>query len=202
MPKGHHYGHSQKRAYTISYQHITAKIFTALLDSPLGQYNINSKRLSSEHCTFTLASTTGGVKYIVFTINNKEHQIALITDNRSASNKLYISCPYCQKKRQHLYAIKTAYACRQCIGLHYATQSEDHHARLMRRIRKLRANLWGNDWPDINNMFVNVYHWPKPKGKRWDSFYKKRAELIKLEALYWPMAVKRIDAIGRNCSKK
>jgi len=30
----------------------------------------------------------------------------------------------------------------------------------MRRIRKLRKELWGYDWPDVNNMFEQVSYWP------------------------------------------
>ena len=78
------------------------------------------------------------------------------------------------KKRQHLYAVKNAYACRECLGLHYASQSERPQERLMRRIRKLRKELWGYDWPDVNNMFEQVDYWPKPKWMRWKTFKQKK----------------------------
>jgi hypothetical protein len=107
----------------------------------LGNYSITSQYLSDEHRKIKLSENKNGVRYVTFTINNKPHHIALKLDNRSASNKLYITCPYCQKQRQSLYAIKYAYACRQCIGLHYASQSERPQERLMRRIRKLRKEL-------------------------------------------------------------
>jgi hypothetical protein len=188
MPKGHHYGRTQTRAYTGESHRIFAKTFKNLLAVPLGNYSLNADFLSNDHQKFKLTALECGVRLMTFTINDKPHKIALKLDNSSASNKLYITCPYCQKQRQSLYAIKYAYACRQCIGLHYASQSERPQERLMRRIRKLRKELWGFDWPDVNNMFENIYYWPKPKWMRWKTFEQKRNNITELEKKYWPMA--------------
>lgn len=199
MSKGHHYGRTQTRAYTASYHRIHANVFKPLLTMPLGSYSINSEYLSNDHTKITLSQNENGVRYATFVINNKPHHIALKLDNRSASNKLYITCPYCQKQRQSLYAIKYAYACRQCIGLHYASQSERPQERLMRRIRKLRQELWGYDWPDVNNMFSQVAYWPKPKWMRWNTFEQKRNMITELENKYWPMAVAQMKTtLGDN----
>ena len=195
MPKGHHYGRTQKRAYTGEYHRIHANVFKHLLTSPLGIYTINSEHLSDNHSKLVLKKNKNDVRYVEFTINDKPHKIALKLDNRSASNKLYITCPYCQKQRQSLYAIKYAYACRQCIGLHYASQSERPNERLMRRIRKLRKELWGFDWPDVNNMFENIYYWPKPKWMRWKTFEQKRNKITELEKKYWPMVDVQMKAM-------
>jgi hypothetical protein len=189
MPKGHHYGRTQKRAYTGEYHRIHANIFKSLLTKPLGSYLLNSDYLSDEHRKLALTENENGVRYITFNINEKPHQIGLKLDNSSASNKLYITCPYCQKQRQQLYAIKYAYGCRQCIGLCYASQSERPKERLMRRIRKLRKELWGDDWPAVNNMFEQVAYWPKPKWMRWKKFEQKRNKITELEKQYWPMAI-------------
>lgn len=189
MPKGHHYGRTQTRAYTTEYHRIHANVFKPLLTTPLGRYSLNAKHLSDDHQRLRLEENKNGVRYVTFTINNTPHQIALKLDNSSVSNKLYITCPYCQKQRQSLYAIKNAYACRQCIGLHYASQSERPQDRLMRRIRKLRKELWGYDWPDVNNMFEQVFYWPKPKWMRWKTFEHKRNKITELEKKYWPLAI-------------
>ncbi|MBA6291869.1 hypothetical protein H4J58_15490 [Colwellia sp. MB3u-70] len=188
MPKGNHYGRSQTRAYTSEYHRICAKTFKNLLTVPLGSYSLNADFLSNEHQKFKLTDLECGVRLMTFIINDKPHKIALILDKRSASKKLYVTCPYCQKQRQSLYAIKYAYGCRVCIGLHYASQSERPQERLMRRIRKLRKELWGYDWPDVNNMFEQVAYWPKPKWMRWITFEKKRNKIIELESKYWPMS--------------
>jgi hypothetical protein len=141
MPKGHHYGRTQTRAYTGEYHRIHANVFKPLFTKPLGSYSINADNLSDNHRKLILEENQNGIRYVTFNIDDKPHQIALKLDSRSASNKPYITCPYCQKQRQHLYAIKYAYACRQCIGLQYASQSERPQERLMRRIRKLRKEL-------------------------------------------------------------
>jgi hypothetical protein len=198
MPKGHHYGRTQTRAYTGEYHRIFAKTFKNLLTVPLGNYSLNADFLSNEHQKFKLTALECGVRLMTFAINDKPHKIALKRDNRSASNKLYMTCPYCQKQRQSLYAIKYAYGCRQCIGLHYASQSERPNERLMRRIRKLRKELWGFDWPDVNNMFENIYYWPKPKWMRWKTFEQKRNKITELEKTYWPMVDVQMKAMFGN----
>jgi hypothetical protein len=202
MPKGHHYGRTQTRAYTGEYHRIHANVFKPLLIAPLGSYSLNAKHLSDDHQKLKLEKNKSGVRYVTFTINNKPHQIALKLDNSSASNKLYITCPYCQKQRQHLYAIKYAYGCRQCIGLYYASQSERPQERLMRRIRKLRKELWGYDWPEVNNMFEQVSYWPKPKWMRWKTFEQRRNKITELEKKYWPLAAAQIDVMfGKEFSR-
>jgi len=195
MPKGQHYGRTQTRAYTSEYHRLHANVFKHLLTADLG----NSDSLSINHNNFTLEENKNGIRYVTFIINDKPHHVALKLDNSSASNKLYLACPYCQKQRQSLYAIKTAYACRQCIGLHYASQSERPQERLMRRIRKLRKELWGYNWPDVNNMFEQVTYWPKPKWMRWKTFEQKRNKITELEKQYWPMVETKLEnAFGNN----
>jgi hypothetical protein len=202
MPKGHHYGRTQTRAYTCEYHRIQANVFKPLLTKPLGSYTLNTESFGSEHKKLTLKENENGIRYVTFTINDKPHQIALKLDNRSASNKLYITCPYCQKQRQSLYVIKYAYACRQCIGLHYASQSERPQERLMSRIRKLRKELWGYDWPEVNNMFEQVVYWPKPKWMRWKIFEQRRNKITELENKYWPLAAAQIDVMfGKEFSR-
>ncbi len=189
MAKGHHYGRTQTRAYTTEYHRVSAKVFKSLITAPIGGYSLNGKFLSNEHRQLKLTELNNGVRLMTFSIHNKPHQIALRLDNSSASNKLYITCPYCQKQRQHLYVIKTAYACRECLNLHYPSQSERPQERLARRIRKLRQELWGYDWPEINNLFKYIDHWPKPKWVRWKTFNQKVNKITELENRYWPMAV-------------
>ncbi len=194
MPKGQHCGRKQIRAYTIEYHRINANIFKSLLTASLGNYKLDNDSLSSEHKNLVLSERGDGSRYITFTINSKPHLITLRLDNRSISNKLYLACPYCQKARQSLYAIKYAYACRRCIGLHYASQSERPKERLLRRIRKLRKELWGYDWPNVNNMFEQVVYWPKPKWMRWIAFEKKRNQIIELEKQYWPLEIAKMKS--------
>lgn len=187
MPRGNHYGRNKTRSYTEQYRRISAISFKPLIKAPLGEYVISGEHLSEDHQKLALIENSDHVRIALFDIQGHEHQIALRLDNRSASNKLYISCPYCQKSKQHLYIVVNAYACRTCLRLHYPSQSERPRIRLMRRIRKRRKELWGADWPEINNMFHPIDDWPKPDGMRWHTFFNKRDAIIKLENRYWPI---------------
>lgn len=187
MPRGFHFGRVRKRSYTCQYFRLSSIMFKPLLESSNGHYVIHSDRLSKEHKFFELIDLGVKPKFIQFIIDGKKFQIELVQDNRSASNKLYITCPICQTKRQHIYAVKKAYACRECLGLKYATQSERDRDRLMRKIRKKRRDLWGVNWPDVNNMFAHTEYWPKPKGVHWNTFEKAREEIYQLERQYWPL---------------
>jgi hypothetical protein len=187
MPRGFHFGRARKRPYTSEYQRIPAIIFKPLLKAKLGQYTISGDNLGEQHKQFELIETARKTKVAQFNINNQKLQMALIQDHSSASNKLYITCPCCQTKRQHLYAVKNAYACRECLGLHYAAQAERPRDRLMRKIRKKRKSIWGADWPELNNMFAHSQYWSKPKGLHWEKFFKAKEELYQLEIKYWPL---------------
>lgn len=194
MPRGFHFGRARKRPYTIEYPRLTAIVFKPLLTAKQGNYVITHDHLKKQHKHFKLIETANKIKVAEFSINNQTLQVALIQDNSSASNKLYITCPCCQSKRQHLYAIKNAYACRECLGLHYATQAERPRDRLMRKIRKKRKSIWGADWPDVNNMFEHSHYWPKPKGAHWKTFLKAKDELYQLEQKYWPMVELHLES--------
>ncbi len=171
---------TQKRPYTNEYHRINAYVFKSLLTMPSGNYSLNAKDLSNDHCKFELKDDESGERVIIFNIDNKPHKIKLSVDNRSVSTKLYLRCPYCKSNRESLYAIKTAYACRQCIGLHYQSQSERPKDRLLRSIRKKRKNLWGN-CPNINNL---CFTFDKPKHMKRQVFFAKQNEILKLEQSY------------------
>jgi hypothetical protein len=184
MPKGFHASHNQTRSYTDSYQRLSAKSFKKLLDAKLGNYTFEGIKQSKEHCQFELIAADEWPRAMIFTINNKKIPVPLQTDNRSASNKLYLVCPYCVKQRQYLYASKSSYICRECLKIHYRCQSESKIDRLARRIRKERAQIWGYDWPDRYNLMECSMWWPKPKGLHNDKFDKAKTELYKLEQEY------------------
>ena len=171
---------NQTRPYTTEYHRINANVFKSLLTMPVGNYSLNSEHLSNDHCKFELSENKTGDRVIVFNIDNKPHRIKLSVDNRSASTKLYLCCPYCKTNKESLYAIKTAYACRECIGLHYPSQSERPKDRLLRSIRRKRQSLWGNR-ENVCNM---SYHFDKPKHMKREAFNVKRYEIINLEQAY------------------
>jgi hypothetical protein len=186
MPKGFHYGRSQTRHYTCEHLRISARLFKNLLDLPLGQYSFNSTQLSDEHRTFKLIEFYGS-RVAIFSIKGRDNHVTLQVDKRSASNKLFLVCPYCRHQRQHLYAVSNAYSCRTCLGLHYASQSERPMDRLARRIRKERSTIWGDE-QDTVNLIDSSSWWPKPKWMKYKTFDKARSKLIVLESRYWQLA--------------
>jgi len=66
----------------------------------------------------------------------------------------------------------------------------------MRRIRKLRVELFGHDYPGVSNMFEQIGYWPKPKWMRWTTFYMKRDKINELEEQYWPMVDAKIESVN------
>ncbi len=186
MPKGFHYGRSQSRHYTCEYHRIYAKSFKNMLEAKLGKYIIPNEQLSKEHRVFNLIETNSWGRVAEFKIKDKKIPIPLRVDKRSASNKLFLICPYCTHQRQHLYAATNTYGCRICLDLQYACQSERPAERLARRIRKLRAVLWrGEEWLDTVNLFERCEWYPKPKWMRWEKFNLERDKIIALERRYW-----------------
>jgi len=185
MPKGFHMGRSQSRHYTCEYHRIYAKSFKNMLEAKLGKYQIPNEQLSKEHRVFNLIETNSWGRVAEFNIKDKKIPIPLRIDKRSASNKLYLVCPYCQNQRQHLYAVTNTYGCRKCLDLQYACQSERPSERLARRIRKLRRVIWGNEPYDTVSLFDRSEWYPKPKWMRWKKFNRERGKIINLENKYW-----------------
>lgn len=187
---------TQSRPYTNEYHRINAKMFKSLLTMPRGNYSFNAEHLTNDHCKFELKESESCERVIIFNIDNKPHKIKLSVDKRSASTKLYLNCPYCKKNRESLYAIKTAYACRKCIGLHYQSQSERPKDRLLRSIRKKRQSLWGNR-PNVYNM---TRQFERPKHMKREVFYAKKYEIIKLEQVYCGAVQVKIERMRRMVS--
>jgi len=184
MPKGFHFGRTQTRNYTSEHVSLPAKLFRSLLDSTLTFYSIQSDHLSEEHKSFQLIKTEQWSRVALFTIKDKKIPIPLQLDNRSACQKIYLICPYCVQQRQKLYASKRTYACRNCLNLHYPSQSERKPDRLARRIRKQRSVLWRDCQINTVNLFESSAYWPKPKWMRWKKFHYEQRKILELEETY------------------
>jgi len=184
MAKGFHQGRLIVRQYTAAYTRLFARDLKDLLTLPLGNYSLTDE---SSSISIELKELDNGVRFFR-TINTIDRQeIGLIKCDKSASKKLYLTCPYCQIKRQHLYEFKKGYSCKACLKLSYASQSEGKQERLARRIRKLRKKIWDN-FPDINNLIESSEYFPKPKYKRWAKYELERAQVIELEKEFWGLA--------------
>jgi len=182
MPRGFHYGRTQLRQYTAQYKKLPAYELRTLLSLPLGNYRLVDNTSSTP---IELKEKDNGIRFI--SLINSKLEIKLITCKRSVSTKLYLTCPYCKTKRQHLYRSGNEYACRTCLNLYYASQSERNQDRLARRIRKQRKAIWGNI-DNINNLTESAQWFPKPKNKHWAKFEYDKALLLDLEKKYWMLA--------------
>jgi len=198
MPRGCFYSTSRTRAYTTEYCRISAIAFKPLLKGRLGNYTLKSDQLSEQHKQFKLLAAGDDYVTVQFIIEQRIITLYLIQDERSASNKLYIICPHCKTRRQHLYAASKTYACRGCLKLHYPSQSERKNVRLRRKMRTKRIKIWGEDWPGVTNLFENAHSWPKPKGLHWKTFFKLLDELDQLEIQYWPIARRKFDKMFKK----
>jgi hypothetical protein len=187
-----HFERSKTRRYTGHFYKLPAKAFKSITDGPLGQYNLSGESLSKEHQYFELIDHPQYARIALFTIKGCVIPIALQLDDRSATSKLYLVCPYCQQQRQHLYTVTNTFACRQCSKLNYESQSERPMARLARRIRKLRVQMWGYDWLDVHNLMESAQWWPKPKWMRTVTFEEKRNTLEVLEQQYWSLLAEQM----------
>lgn len=188
MPKGFHCGHVRKRNYTAEYSKLPASTFKKLLTAPLGKYTYIT---NTNAYPIKLKQLKTGLRYMCLDYDGTQLEIGLIECNKSASSKLYITCPFCQERRQHLHQFKKGFACRTCLGLSYASQSETKQQRLASRIRKLRQKVWGSI-PDINNLTVLSREFRKPQNMHVSRFEKIQNQLIQLEQCYWGLAEKQL----------
>lgn len=185
MAKGFHFGRVQSRNYTSEFKQLKAHVFRDMISAELRQYVLNGGDFSKEHSTFELIQSKEWGRVACFTIQGQKIPIPLKLDDRSASTKLYLLCPYCTLPRQSLYATKSTYACRICLNLHYASQSERKGERLARRIRKQRIKLWGYEHPEINDLTTSSKYFSKPMNMHFSTFSKNKDMIDELERSYW-----------------
>ena len=184
MPKGYHYGHIQTRSYIEGYKRLYANQFKQLLGYEDNEYQFELEGVTDAHRRFKLTTTIEYPKVMIFSFPDQRVPIPLVKQSVSVSTKVYFVCPYCVKNRQYLLITNNTFICRQCLGVNYACQSESKSDRKMRRIRKLRRQLWG-DTAFVYSLFDSSEHFTKPKGKQWRTFIRKQAEVVNLENDYW-----------------
>jgi hypothetical protein len=86
--------------------------------------------------------------------------------NYGGTRKWFL-CPACGRRVGVLYEQGDLFACRYCVGLSYAVESETRHDRALRKFRKLRDKL--DDAPRLQE-FIPLSC--KPKGMRWRTFWR------------------------------
>lgn len=69
------------------------------------------------------------------------------------------------------------------------------------KIRQQRYAIWGNN-ELTNNLFNDIRMFPKPKGMRWTTFYRKLADLSAMEMAYWKALSPVVDRITGVIERK
>jgi hypothetical protein len=98
--------------------------------------------------------------------------------------RTWFLCP-CGKRVAVLYGTGKYFLCRHCCDLVYASQQESQPDRLMRKARKIRAQLGASG--DLTKPI-----WQKPKNMHWKTFDRLRREADLLNLLSWGNIAQRL----------
>ncbi|EOH1014405.1 hypothetical protein AB3X31_13500 [Raoultella terrigena] len=153
--------------------------------------HMRSRLADAEPGTQLYTQTESGTLHIfrqadgyAMTINGVTRTIRTTTTQAGYGVRQWYVCPHCTKRVAKLYIGRKDIGCRECWNLHYKSQSADRLDRMRMKIRQQRYAIWGNN--DLaNNLFNDIRMFPKPKGMRWATFDRKRAELSVMEMAYW-----------------
>ncbi|WP_419793034.1 hypothetical protein ACN09C_07045 [Serratia fonticola] len=166
----------------------------------LGNMRRNLANVPDGHAIYTttecgtLCVTRNGNGYTA-TINEHSFRLSLTTTNAGYGVRHWYLCPHCHQRCAKLHIGRKDIACRQCWGLHYASQSEDRLSRMRRLMRSKRLAIWPHDTPELMNLFKTPFHFAKPKGMRWETFERKRWQLFRQEERYWKVFIPAIERL-------
>ncbi|CAM7227931.1 TPA: hypothetical protein M4229_001585 [Klebsiella pneumoniae] len=170
--------------------------------------HMRSRLADAEPGTQLYTQTESGTLHIfrqadgyAMTINGVTRTIRTTTTQAGYGVRQWYVCPHCTKRVAKLYIGRKDIGCRECWNLHYKSQSADRLDRMRMKIRQQRYAIWGNN--DLtNNLFNDIRMFPKPKGMRWATFYRKRAELSAMEIAYWKAYSPVVDRITGVIERK
>lgn len=180
---------SRSRRYIESKQRLEAKLFKPFLSYVGNSFTIEQQINAPKRFTLELHEDYAAVLW--FDIEGAQRfPVPLQWDNTRYPRLIFI-CPCCANRRLYLYAASNGWACRECLGLHYACQSEAPIDRLSRAIRKRRRLIWGGD-AELS-LFERSFP-DKPKGKHHLTF---EAEFQKLKILESKHSLKLLNYLQR-----
>lgn len=195
MTKGCWVSRTQVRRYVENYPKLAAKLFKPLLAELGKRFSINAKFKAPSQFTLELHQNYAAI--IWFDLDGSERfPVPLVWDTPRYPRLIFI-CPCCLQKRLYLYGVPNGWACRECLGLHYACQSEAPIDRLSRAIRKRRRVIWGND--AVQSLF-EVSLPIKPKGSHYRTFERDFTKLVKVEDAYNVYFMKKLHSLGAGLS--
>ncbi|MBC3625857.1 MULTISPECIES: hypothetical protein [Klebsiella] len=170
--------------------------------------HMRSRLADAEPGTQLYTQTESGTLHIfrqadgyAMTINGVTRTIRTTTTQAGYGVRQWYVCPHCTKRVAKLYIGRKDIGCRECWNLHYKSQSADRLDRMRMKIRQQRYAIWGNN-ELTNNLFNDIRMFPKPKGMRWTTFYRKRADLSAMEMAYWKALSPVVDRITGVIERK
>lgn len=179
------------RRYIESKPRLEAKSFKPFL--PYMGRTLTIKHPINAPKRFTLEQHKEYAGVLWFDVEGSERfPVPLQWDNTRYPRLIFI-CPCCANKRLYLYPASNGWACRKCLGLHYACQSESTMDRLGRAIRKRRRIIWGKDAEP--SLFENSFP-IKPKGRHYRTFESDFIKLVKVEDAYNVYFLKKLQSLG------
>ena len=100
-------------------------------------------------------------------------------------HRTWFLCPRCWKRVALLYGAGKYFFCRHCYDLAYSSQQEGRVDRLMRKARKIRRGLGGDD--NLMDFFPK-----KPKNMHWKTYRWLRNEAEHANILSWLIMGQRL----------
>jgi len=152
--------------------------------------DISAEQSSTRDRLITFWHTVDGWRYI---IGFRQGAIRYSSTQLTYGLRYWLHCPHCDRRQGKLYLVGDELMCRHCADLHYHTQSMDETRRLAAKIRKHRHGLWGDDWPNIDNLVMYPYDFARPPGVRWQRYWDSLFKLMNLETRYWQAEAEQIS---------
>ena len=189
---------NRTRSYTTDLPRISLKFLAHIRSSLVDAVPGTQLSCQTECGTLHIFRQADGY---AMTINGVTRTIRTTTTQAGYGVRQWYVCPHCTKRVAKLYIGRKDIGCRECWNLHYKSQSADRLDRMRMKIRQQRYAIWGNN--DLtNNLFNDIRMFPKPKGMRWATFYRKRAELSAMEIAYWKAFSPVVDRITGVIERK
>lgn len=187
------WGKPVTRHYVHEYPVLSGEVIKRLLSLQPGRGWFGRSR-AGRRIEITRLSTGSALPEFRLVLTEGRSLILKLESTRTAFNgvRWWYCCPHCSRRCAHLHWLKYTAGCRQCLALHYQSQSETPHDRALRRIRSERYAIWGEDVPGINNIFRSPDSFPKPKGMHWQTFDQKIALLQIREQRYLNVMMKML----------
>ncbi|AEF47180.1 hypothetical protein SerAS12_4082 [Serratia sp. AS12] len=169
----------QTRRYTTSLPYIGPESLAFLRG-----YIPNGNALKYEALHGILVITRRGGNLMV-SIGGHSFPLLLTTTQVGFGVRYWYQCPQCCRRASKLYINPDILACRECSGLHYASQSKSPLQRCLQLGQRANARslaLWPDYWNQMARVRFKLSRLPKPAGMRWDTFNRRRLDILRLRA--------------------